>query len=309
MDTIEHVLVRPGDADVDDLVALYRACDVADTAGEVSDREDVLWRWRTPEFDRTRDAWVARSGAAAVGYAWVFEGLADVRVHPDARGRGLGTRLLQLVEERAREQGSRDGFLRQNVTSLNPRARELLDAHGYVPSHHYARLEVELAHRPDVPAAPRGVTVRPYAVGPDDVPVHEAFNRAWSQYEGERWEPEPLARWLENLGAETFDASTWHLAEEDGRVVAFCLCDQYPDLGWIQFLGTIPEERGRGLGRLLLLHAFATYFDRGITRVGLTVSSSNVPAARALYDSVGMREVLRYDNLKKELTPPPPAES
>jgi mycothiol synthase len=301
--TTEYVLSRPGDADVDDLVALYGACDAADSPGDVSDREDVLWRWRTPEFDRAKDAWVARSSRSAIAYAWVFEGLADVRVHPGARGRGLGTRLLGLVEERAREQGSRDGSLRQNVTSLNPRARELLEAHGYVPSHHYARLETELAERPLVPAAPAGVTIRPYSVGPDDRPVHDAFNRAWSQYEGERWEPEPLTRWLEHLEAESFDPATWHLAVEDGRIVAFCLCEAYPDLGWVQYLGTVPEERGRGLGRLLLLHAFATYFDRGVARIGLTVSSSNVPAARALYESVGMREIWRYDNLRKELSP------
>jgi ribosomal protein S18 acetylase RimI-like enzyme len=145
------------------------------------------------------------------------------------------------------------------------------------------------------------VTLRTYVLGPDDAAVHEAFNHAWSQYEGERWAPESLERWLEWTEAETFDPSTWHLAIEDGNVAGFCLCDQYPDLGWVQYLGTVPEARGRGLGKLLLLHSFAVYWDRDIKRVGLTVASENVPAARALYDSVGMAEVLRYDNLKKPL--------
>lgn len=302
MDTARgFVLERPGEPDVDDLVDLYRACDAVDTAGEVSDREEILWRWRTAEFDTSRDAWVTRDRGRVAAYAWVFEGLADVRVRPEARGRGLGRRLLAAVEARALAQGSRDGFVRQNVTSLNPGARALLKANGYVPSHHYTRLEVELDERPEVPPPPPGITVRAYRVGPDDVPVHEAFNRAWAQYEGERWEPEPLERWLENVAADTFDPETWHLAVEDGRVVAFCLCDQYPDLGWVQYLGTVPEARGRGLARLLLLRSFAEYHDRGVARVGLTASSSNVPAARALYDGAGMVEVLRYDNLKKPL--------
>lgn len=291
---------RPVDADVDRLVALYRACEREDEGRAASDREDVLWRWRTREFDRSADAWVVEDDRV-VAYGWVFEGLADVRVHPAARGRGLGARVLDLVERRAAVQGSRDGCVRQNVTNLNASARALLEANGYSRAHHYARLEIDLTERPNVPASPAGVAVRPYEVGADDAAVHDAFNRAWSQYEGERWAPEPLERWLEDTAAETFDPATWHLAVEGGRIVAFCLCEQYPDLGWVQYLGTVPEQRGRGLGRLLLLHALATYYDRGVRTVGLTVSSENVPAARALYDSVGMREVFRYDNYFKPL--------
>lgn len=302
MDHISELELRPpGDDDVVSLVDLYLACDAVDVGRPDSDEEDVLWRWRTPEFDRATDAWVAEEGGRIAAYAWVFEGLADVRVRPCVRGRGLGRRLLRVVEERARAQGSRDGSVRQNVTSRNPGGRALLEAHGYVYSHHYARLEIELPERPAVPAAPSGVLVRPYEPGVDDAAVHDAFNRAWSQYAGDRWEPETLERWLENTAAETFDPTTWHVAVRGEDIAGFCLCDQYPDLGWVQYLGVVPEERGRGLGRLLLLHAFATYFDRGVGRVGLTVSSSNVPAARALYDSVGMQEVLRYDNLKKPL--------
>lgn len=298
---MDLVLSPPRDDDMDDLVAFYRACDEVDAPGTVSDREDVAWRWRTAEFDRTTDAWVARSGDDVVAYAWVFEGLADVRVHPGARGRGVGSRLLRIVEERAARQGSRDGHLRQNVTNLMPSARALLEAHGYVYSHHYARLEIALDERPAPPPAPGTVTLRPYEVGPDDAVVHAAFNRAWSQYEGERWEPEPLERWMDAVESEDFDPAHWHVAVEDGEVVGFCLGERYGEHGWIQYLGIVPEHRGRGLGRVLLLTGFAGFHDVGVRRVELTVSSANVPAARALYDSAGMTEVLRYENLKKPL--------
>lgn len=289
-------------ADVPQLVRLYRACDAVDSGTVDSDDEEVLWRWRTESFDLAADTWVVERGSALVAYGWVFEGLADVRVDPAARGAGIGAHLLALAERRAAEQGSRDGMVRQNVTNRNPGARALLEAAGYVDSHHYGRMEIEMPERPTVPPAPAGVVLRAYEAGRDDAAVHDAFNRAWSQYEGDRWAPEPLDRWLEHTEAETFDPATWHLAEQDGAVVAFSLCEQYPELGWIQYLGTVPEARGRGLGRLLLLHSFATYWDRGVARVGLTVASTNVPAARRLYESVGMTEVLRYDNLKKPLT-------
>ncbi|MDQ3953180.1 MAG: GNAT family N-acetyltransferase, partial [Actinomycetota bacterium] len=152
----------PASGDLDALVGFYRACDEVDAPGAVSDREDVAWRWRTAEFDRERDAWVASSSGGVVGYAWVFEGLADVRVHPGARGRGIGSHLLRVVERRGAEQGSRDGHLRQNVTDRMPDARTLLEANGYVYSHHYARMETTFAARPAEPPAPQGVTLRTY---------------------------------------------------------------------------------------------------------------------------------------------------
>lgn len=295
------MLERPADADLDDLVELYRACDQVDAPRSVNDREDVAWRWRTAEFDRESDAWVARSGGQAVAYAWVFEGLADVRVHPEARGNGIGRRLLQVVEERAAEQGSRDGHLRQNVTNLMPEARALLESNGYVYSHHYALMEIELGEPPAVPPPPAGVTLRNYEVGPDDAAVHAAFNRAWAQYEGERWGPEPLERWMDAVESEDFDVAHWHLALTEDGIAGFCLGERYGDNGWIQYLGTVPEQRGRGLGRLLLMRGFAAFYDEGVRRVELTASSANVPAARALYESAGMREVLRYENLKKPM--------
>lgn len=300
---MDPVLERPEDDDADDLVELYRACDAVDAPGTVSDREDVLWRWRTVEFDRGRDAWVARNGETIVAYAWVFEGLADVRVHPEARGQGLGAHLLEVVEGRAAEQGSRDGQLRQNVTNLMPETRALLERNGYVYSHHYALMAIELDERPQAPSPPEGVILRNYEVGPDDAAVHDAFNRAWAQYAGERWEPEPLERWMDAVESEDFDARHWHLGIQGDEVVAFCLGERYGKHGWIQYLGVLPDQRGRGLGRLLLMQGFAGFFDEGVKRVELTVSSENVPAARALYDRAGMHELLRYENLKKPLPP------
>lgn len=298
---MEIALDRPGEGDLDALVDLYRACDAVDAPGTVSDREDVAWRWRTADFDATRDAWTVRAGGEVVAYAWVFEGLADVRVRPDARHQGLGSSLLRLVEKRAREQGSRDGYLRQNVTNRMPEARKLLEANGYTYSHDYARMETDLDTRPEVPAPPPGVTLRTYRLGPDDAAVHDAFNRAWSQYEGERWAPEPLERWMDAVESEDFDADHWHVALEGAGVIGFCLGERYGDSGWIQYLGVVPERRGRGLGRTLLLRGFAGFHAAGVRRVELTVSSENVPAARALYEGVGMREVLRYENLRKPL--------
>jgi ribosomal protein S18 acetylase RimI-like enzyme len=48
------------------------------------------------------------------------------------------------------------------------------------------------------------------------------------------------------------------------------------------------EFRGRGLGRALLLTAFAEFHRRGERKVSLGVDASNPSGAVALYESVGM---------------------
>ena len=49
------------------------------------------------------------------------------------------------------------------------------------------------------------------------------------------------------------------------------------------------------------MQGLAGFHDAGVNRVELTVSSENIPAARALYESAGLRETLRYENLKKPM--------
>ena len=47
--------------------------------------------------------------------------------------------------------------------------------------------------------------------------------------------------------------------------------------------------RGRGIGRALLLHTFAQFRSRGMSRVGLGVDATSPTGANKLYESVGMR--------------------
>lgn len=58
--------------------------------------------------------------------------------------------------------------------------------------------------------------------------------------------------------------------------------------GAIQNVGVTPEHRGRGLGRLLLLHALRGFKSAGVQRAVLEVTSSNANAT-ALYRQLGFR--------------------
>lgn len=77
----------------------------------------------------------AECGGAAVGYAGMFCAadecyVANVAVHPDFRGRGIGGRLLRALEESAKERGG--AFLSLEVRESNLPALALYRSHGFV---------------------------------------------------------------------------------------------------------------------------------------------------------------------------------
>ena len=61
-------------------------------------------------------------------------------------------------------------------------------------------------------------------------------------------------------------------------------------LGWrrgsIQNVGVVPDHRGFGLGRALLIQSLRGFREKGIRRVTLEVTAENAPALR-LYEQVG----------------------
>ncbi len=60
-------------------------------------------------------------------------------------------------------------------------------------------------------------------------------------------------------------------------------------IGSIQNLGVVPDHRGRGLGRCLLLQSLRGFQQHGARRVVLEVTSDNSAAIR-LYRNIGFRK-------------------
>jgi ribosomal protein S18 acetylase RimI-like enzyme len=84
----------------------------------------------------------------------------------------------------------------------------------------------------------------------------------------------PCATWLVGFGFDTC-GTIQGVLDPDG-------------IGSIQNLGVVPDHRGRGLGRALLLQSLIGFYRRGAGRVVLEVTSDNSNAIR-LYRSVGFR--------------------
>ena len=141
---------------MEDLVAiteLIRACDVDEYGIADSTMEDLASNWHQPEFNLATDAWViVTNKGQAVGFTCVWHKDYEqiftlVCVHPEYRGRGIGTLLLRLVEERARQhiRNARPGSrvtLCGTVSSLNEQAKRLFEREGYTAIRKIWRIEV-----------------------------------------------------------------------------------------------------------------------------------------------------------------------
>ncbi len=181
------------------------------------------------------------AGPAGFAFATALRGershVTDVYVRPDARGSGLGTRLMAEVAARARELGAR--WVSLNVATSNRPARVFYERLGFEDGQVVAAVPVETLAQRAGGQAPAGATVGAVIAQTDDqaaiaadvgrfVPrlfrsqatVVSAPRNGWISVTDEVWEREPelvgqLARELSNVTGSVVIA----LAVERGRFV------------------------------------------------------------------------------------------
>lgn len=280
------------------VAALIAARDAADLDQHNPDftPEELRHWWATDEEELADRAWIALDGERAVGFAKLHvEGdcaeLADDScVHPEWRGRGIGTLLLERFETWAAANGS----ARVRAGVLTDDGHALLEGRGYELVRHFWRMEIAQSAEPEPPAPVEGVGLRPYRPGDDDRALYAAMQEAFEDH----WEhvPEPLEKWLRARTVRSdYDPALWVLGEADGEIAGAALAFGSRDFGWILDLGVRRPWRGRGLGLALLVQAFGELYRRGFTRVGLEVDAASETGATRLYERAGMRVTRRYD--------------
>lgn len=95
-----------------------------------------------------------------------------------------------------------------------------------------------------------------------------------------------------------FHPEYWWVAFERTEPVGVVMLAEMPDgLTWeMIYIGLIPEARGRGLGREMMLHAMHALRAQPMIALVLAVDARNVPA-RAVYESLGFIEIDRQEAL------------
>ena len=135
-----------------------------------------------------------------------------------------------------------------------------------------------------VAAFPEGVEAAPYGFGDDDRAVHRLIyiDAAWASVPGHA--ERGLDQWLDIVRR----CRSAFLARRNGRPVGWVTSRVLVSgRGSVVMLAVAMSERHRGLGRALLLHAFADLQLAGARDLTLGVEAENA-AALGLYRSVGL---------------------
>ena len=289
---------------------LFAACVRADGGADGTTEEHVLDDWHGLDLGNEAVLVLAPDGAVA-GYADVINRAYTTLsvygyVHPEHRGRGIGSFLVRWGEGWMRDrmhlapEGS-GVTVKHYVISTNVDARRLLETHDYEAVRGTYVMEIELDEDPPEPAWPEGFSIRTFVPGEDERAVFEAVEDAFEDvWDRPRGTFERFAGMTEN---ESFDPSLWFLAEEGGEIAGAVLGKTVGGEGWVEVVGVRRPWRGRGLGLALLRHALGEYRRRGVRKVGLSVDAQSVTGAPRLYDRAGMRTTSSYVVYQKDLHP------
>jgi mycothiol synthase len=292
-----HTSRSPEPEDLDDIAALVTACELADLDETMLTREDIRVGWAQPNLDLSRDAILILHEGRIVARAETFRTRAEVSIHPNVRGRGLGTWLLEWVEERGRVKGETQA--RQSLLDRATGAAAMLRSHGYEAVHTSWILEIALEQEPPEPALPAGVSIRDFVPGQDDQKVYRVIDDAFNEWPDR--EPEAFEDWAAEIVLRSdFDPGLLKVAVEDGAIVGACVGLDYPDEGgWIQQLAVRASHRNRGIARALLETAFQTSWKRGERTCG--VSTDSRTGALGLYEHAGMHVKTTATTYRKSL--------
>ena len=244
---------------------------------------DIVGDWGRPKFDVATSTVGVFEGDRLVAYAEVgLGGRGDAAVHPDFRGRGIGTALALWMQDNARSKGVTEIGMPVPLDSAGDR---LLAALGY-----RVRWESWGLALPEGSAVPQRPLPEGYAVrqaDPAEYPqcwtVQEDAFLEWSKRERA-----PFDDWLaEMTGRPGFEP--WNIrvvTDPSGAVVAMAWVQLGEEAAYIARLATQREQRGRGLAQALLVDAFAVAREHGAVRSELSTDSRT--GALGLYEKVGM---------------------
>ena len=292
---LDHRPARP--EDLDGMVALVAECEIADAGERFITKDDIAADWARPTFSLQDDALVVLRDEQIVAHAETFASRGEVNVSPRFRGLGIGTRLMEWVEERGRAKGEK--VTRQTVFDAATSSVAMLLAHGYQTGYTSWILEIALDERPPEPRVPEGIDIRAYKPGEEDEAVYRIIEDAFNEWPDRV--PSTFEDWAAiSIRRGNFDPARLQVALDGAEIVGACVGLDYVDEGgWIEQLAVKASHRNRGIARALLQRSFVVSWDRGERTSGLATDSRT--GALGLYEAVGMAIKHSATHYTKEL--------
>lgn len=287
--------LRMGDSAA--VTEVMAAQELLDAGAVMIDEAYIVGDWQKPSFDLATSTIGVFDGERLVGYAEVSGAdRGDAAVHPDYRGRGIGTALAQWMQDTARAKGSTVVGMAVPVGSPG---ETLLTALGYRPRWNSWVLSL-----------PEGRTIEEqpladgYSVGEateDQWPAaHTVLEDAfleWSVRERETW-ADFTAQVLQRPGFAPWNVRV--VTDPSGEVVGASLV--FVDnlgVGYVDRIAVRRDQRNLGLARALLADSFTVARAHGAKTSELGTDSRT--GALSLYEKVGMEVTSNWVNLATQL--------
>lgn len=283
--------LRPDDSAA--VTEVMAAQELLDAGAVMIDEADIIGDWQKPSFDLVSSTVGVFDGDRLVAYAEVSGAdRGDAAVHPDSRGRGIGTALAKWMQEAARAKGSTEIGMTVPVGSPG---ESLLTSMGYRP-----RWNSWVLALPEGKAIEEQPLAEGYAVGEateDQWPaVHTVLEDAfleWSRRERESWD-DFSAQVMNRPGFDPWNVRV--VTSPSGDVVGASLV--YVDAlgcGYVDRIAVRSDQRNLGLARALLADSFTASREHGARTSELGTDSRT--GALSLYEKVGMEVTSNWVNL------------
>jgi GNAT superfamily N-acetyltransferase len=321
--TLEAFKIRPAAMDdIPPVVEMFNAYSRWQTGKDQHTVEDITNEWHSPGFNLSSDTQlVLNEQGQPVAYMEFWDmGEPHVKfngwgmVLPDYQRHGIGTYLLNWIEQRSRQAvpaAPTDArvVLHIGTYDKNESANALLTKRGYQHIRSFYRMQIDFNAPPPAPQLPEGMFFRSIQPGEERVAmrcIYDSFHDHWGFIE------EPFdnyaERWLHFIENDKhYDPSLWFMVMDGDQVAGVSLCHDHitedPEMGWVGSLGVRKASRRHGLGLALLLHSFGEFYRRGKPRAGLGVDASSLTGATRLYEKAGMAVSRKTHLYELELRP------
>ena len=280
-------------ADFHKYVLLQAEVEKAEPTGRCVSSQFIAQQLGRPNYCPGQDLFVAEVGNVIVAHMDIEAELAigrvilDCAVLAEHRRKGLATKLFSRVMTRIRELGVK--AVHVNIGQDNVVAVKTLTKLGFSLIRQFLELRLHLGHADDLDIH-TGIEWRYLQPGQEDELArlqNHAFARAWG------YNPNTAETIAFRINQSSSSPQDIVLAYDQDRAVGCCwtgtICEQgMPSVrkGRIHMLGVDPNQRGKGMGRGLMVIGLNRLRERGLRVAELTVDGEN-KAACALYQSLG----------------------
>jgi len=309
-----------GPTDIPLITEILRAANLFDDTEEIPTEARIANEFAHPDgYDPATDAFVAEIDERPVADGEVRYVLRDGAhtymllgaVHPDVRGRGVGTALLARLEARAAERAATlpagtPVWVDTWASDSNASFTALMRESGFEPLRHFFEMikrDLDATSEVDLPA---GLQLRPVLTS-HMRQIYDAEAEAFKDHWGQReWGDEIFA---ERMADPDLDTGLWRVAwdgdEVAGVVSTFIFKEENAILGlsrgWLEHVSVRRPWRRRGLAGALILSACVGLHERGIAEAALGVDSANMTGALGLYEGLGFAVARRATTYRRAL--------